>query len=91
MNIQRWIGRRQPSWQTLETLLKRLESKGLKSLKAEEIRQLASLYRSVSADLARAKTNQVGERITRDLQALTTRGYAQVYQGDRLPIPIRFF
>ena len=83
MNIQRWIGRRQPSWQTLETLLKRLESKGLKSLKAEEIRQLASLYRSVSADLARAKTNQVGERITRDLQTLTTRGYAQVYQGDR--------
>ena len=83
MNIQRWIGRRQPSWQALETLLKKLESKGLKSLKAEEIRQLASLYRSVSADLARAKTNQVGERITRDLQALTTRGYAQVYQGDR--------
>ncbi|PZV14894.1 MAG: hypothetical protein DCF22_08160 [Leptolyngbya sp.] len=83
MNIQRWIGRRQPSWQALETLLKKLEGNGLKSLKAAEIRQLASLYRSVSADLARAKTNQVGERITRDLQTLTTRGYAQVYQGDR--------
>lgn len=83
MNIQRWIGRRQPSWQALETLLEKLESKGLKSLKAGEIRQLASLYRSVSADLARAKTNQVGERITRDLQTLTTRSYAQVYQGDR--------
>ncbi len=83
MNIQRWIGRRQPSWQALDVLLKKLEGKGLKSLKAEEIRQLASLYRSVSADLARAKTNQVGEQITRDLQTLTTRSYAQVYQGDR--------
>jgi uncharacterized membrane protein SpoIIM required for sporulation len=83
MNIHRWIGRRQPSWQTLDTLLKKLEKKGLKSLKADEIRQFASLYRSVSADLARAQTNQVGERLTRDLQALTTRSYAQIYQGDR--------
>jgi uncharacterized membrane protein SpoIIM required for sporulation len=83
MNIQRWIGRRQPSWQALEALLKKLDSNGLKSLKAGEIRQLASLYRSVSADLARAKTNHVGERIIRDLQASTTRSYAQVYQGDR--------
>jgi len=83
MNIQRWIGRRQPSWQTLDELLKKSERSGLKSLKADEIRQLASLYRSVSADLARAKTNQVGDRMTSDLQSLTTRAYAQVYQGSR--------
>lgn len=83
MNIQRWIGRRQPSWKELDELLKKLEKKGLKSLRANEIRQLASLYRSVSADLARAKTNQVGELVVRDLQTLTTRGYAQIYQGSR--------
>lgn len=83
MNIQRWIGRRQPSWQTLDALLNKLERQGLKTLKADEIRQLASLYRSVSADLARAKTNQVGDRMIRELQTLTTRAYSQVYQGSR--------
>lgn len=83
MNIQRWIGRRQPSWQALDELLKKLERSGLKSLQASEIRQLASLYRSISADLARAQTHQVGERLISDLQGLTTRAYAQVYQGSR--------
>ncbi len=83
MNIQRWIGRRQPTWQALDTLLKKLEARGVKALSAEEIRQLASLYRSVSGDLARAKTNQVGERLVSDLQSLTARGYSQIYQGSR--------
>ncbi|MBL1175407.1 stage II sporulation protein M [Pantanalinema sp. GBBB05] len=83
MNIQRWIARRQPSWQELDTLLKKAEKQGLKTLKADEIRQLSSLYRSVSGDLARAKTNQVGELVVRDLHSLTTRGYSQIYQGSR--------
>jgi uncharacterized membrane protein SpoIIM required for sporulation len=83
MNIQRWLARRQPSWKDLDTLLKKAEKQGLKALDANEIRQLASLYRSVSADLARARTNQAGELITQDLQALATRGYSQIYQGSR--------
>lgn len=81
MNIQRWIGRRQPTWQALDTLLQKLETRGAKALSAAEIRHLASLYRSVSGDLARAKTNQVGERLVCDLQSLTARGYSQIYQG----------
>jgi uncharacterized membrane protein SpoIIM required for sporulation len=83
MNIQRWIARRQPSWNQLDALLNILEKRGLKSLKAGEIRQIASLYRSVSADLARAKTNQVGHLVVRDLQSLTARAYSQIYQGSR--------
>ena len=83
MNIQRWLARRQPSWRDLDTLLKKAEKQGLKALDANEIRQLASLYRSVSADLARARTNQAGDLITQDLQSLATRGYSQIYQGSR--------
>ena len=37
----------------------------------------------MSADLARARTNQVGDSLVRDLQALTSRGYGQIYQGSR--------
>jgi uncharacterized membrane protein SpoIIM required for sporulation len=83
MNIQRWIARQEPQWQQLDALLKQAETKGLKSLPAKEIQRLASLYRSVSADLARARTNQIGDTLIQDLQMLASRGYAQVYQGSR--------
>jgi uncharacterized membrane protein SpoIIM required for sporulation len=83
MNIKRWIARRESNWQRLDALLTEVEKKGLKSLKAAEIRELASLYRSVSADLARARTNQVGNTLVQDLQQLTSRSYSQIYQGSR--------
>ncbi|MCM0591177.1 MAG: stage II sporulation protein M [Gloeotrichia echinulata IR180] len=83
MNIQRWIGRREPNWQRLDALLRQIEQKGLKSLKSAQIRELASLYRSVAADLARARTQQVGNTLIQSLQSLTTRGYTQIYQGSR--------
>ena len=53
MKIQLWIARREPYWQRLDFLLKKIEKKGIKSLKASEIQELSALYRSVSADLAR--------------------------------------
>jgi uncharacterized membrane protein SpoIIM required for sporulation len=83
MNIQRWIARREPNWRRLDALLRKVEKKGLKSLQAGEIRELASLYRSVAADLARARTQQVGNTLLQSLQSLTTRGYTQIYQGSR--------
>lgn len=83
MNIQRWIARREPNWKRLDALLRQVEKKGPKSLRAGEIRDLASLYRSVAADLARARTQQVGNILVQNLQSLTTRGYNQIYQGSR--------
>jgi uncharacterized membrane protein SpoIIM required for sporulation len=83
MHIPRWIARRETHWQNLEQLLDRAEKTGLKSLSPQQIHELASLYRSVSADLARARTHQVGEVLIHNLQQLTSRGYAQVYQGTR--------
>ncbi len=83
MNIQRWIARRETDWKRLDGLLGQVEKKGIKSLKAEEIATLASLYRSVAADFARARTQQAGNLITQNLQSLTTRGYNQIYQGSR--------
>ncbi|MBD2523023.1 stage II sporulation protein M [Nostoc sp. FACHB-133] len=83
MNIQRWIARRESNWQRLDALLKQIEKRGLKSLRAAEIRELASLYRSVAADLARARTQQIGNTLIQSLQSLTTRAYTQIYQGSR--------
>ena len=83
MNIQRWIARREPNWVRLDSLLRKVEKKGLKSLKAKEIGELASLYRSVAADLARARTQNSSNTLTQNLQSLTTRAYTQIYQGSR--------
>jgi uncharacterized membrane protein SpoIIM required for sporulation len=83
MNIQRWIARREPNWKQLEALLQKIEKRGIKSLKAAEIRRLSSLYRSISADLARAKTYQVGIILVQNLQNLTSRAYSQIYQGSQ--------
>ncbi|MGF1523819.1 MAG: stage II sporulation protein M [Leptolyngbyaceae cyanobacterium] len=83
MNIQRWVARRESSWRRLDSLLSRAEGSGLTALTTEEIKTIASLYRSVSADLARGRTNQVGEALIRDLQLLTSRSYSQIYQGSR--------
>lgn len=83
MNIQRWIARRETSWRQLDDLLNRAEKQGLDSLRTDEIKTLASLYRSVSADLARARTHDIGEALIHDLQGLTARSYSQIYQGSR--------
>ncbi|MBD0269058.1 MAG: stage II sporulation protein M [Cyanobacteria bacterium Co-bin8] len=83
MNIQRWMARREKSWRQLEQLLNQAEKKGIQSLTSEQIRHLASLYRSVSADLARAKSHNVGQSVLQDLQRLTSRSYSQIYQGSR--------
>ncbi|MCL2925075.1 MAG: stage II sporulation protein M, partial [Trichodesmium sp. MAG_R04] len=83
MNINRWIRRQEKNWKYLDILLGKIEKKGLKSLPTDQIREMASLYRSVSADFARAKTHQVGNILEQDLQRLTARGYTQIYQGNR--------
>jgi uncharacterized membrane protein SpoIIM required for sporulation len=83
MDLQRWVARREEQWQILEGLLLRAERRGLRSLSAQDIQTLASLYRSVSADLARARTHQLSSDLVQRLQSLTVRGYAQVYQGSR--------
>lgn len=83
MNLQRWINRKEPLWKQLEALLQKIDKQGFKSLNANEVRSLSSLYRIVSADLARARTHQLGQTLTHSLQTLTTRAYSQVYQGSR--------
>lgn len=83
MNVQRWIARREPNWKRLDDLLSQVEKKGIKALRSSEIKELASLYRSVAADLARARTQQASNIIIQNLQSLTSRSYNQIYQGSR--------
>jgi len=81
MDVQRWLVRQEVQWLALEKLLHQAEKSGIKSLSAAELRQLSSLYRLASADLARAQTRNLGAGICDYLQDLVRRGYSQVYQG----------
>ncbi len=83
MNLKRWIARRESSWRRLEDLLAHVDRSGLRHLNSEQVKELASLYRSVTADLARARTHQVGDSLIQSLQTLTSRAYGHIYQGDR--------
>ena len=83
MNIQRWIARRELNWQRLDFLLRRIEKKGLKSLEANEVGELASLYRSVVTDLARARTQNLSNPLVQNLYTLKTRAYKQIDKGSR--------
>lgn len=83
MNIQRWIARREPNWQRLDSLLRKIERKGWKSLEANEVGELASLYRCVVSDLARARTQNLGNALVENLHSLKIRAYKQIDKGSR--------
>lgn len=55
MNVERWLKTRRVSWQKLEDLLKRVESRGLGSLDRQGLNELGRLYRASSGDLSRAR------------------------------------
>jgi len=83
VRLHRWIARREQHWQRLEELLGQVERRGLRSLGARELQELARLYRATAGDLARARTFRAGELLEGSLQRLTVRAYAQIYQGTR--------
>jgi uncharacterized membrane protein SpoIIM required for sporulation len=78
MNIQRWIARREPNWQRLDSLLRRIERFGWNSLEANEVGELASLYRCVVSDLARARTQNLSNPLVQNLHTLKTRACRQI-------------
>ena len=83
MNIQRWVARREANWQRLDSLLRRIERKGWKSLEANEAGELTSLYRCVVADLARARTQNLSNPLIQNLHTLKTRAYKQIDKSSR--------
>jgi uncharacterized membrane protein SpoIIM required for sporulation len=83
MNVERWIAKRRPVWEQLEDLLKQVERSGLRSLDREKLQSLGRLYRSVSADLSRARALKLGTDILIYLNNLVVKGHNQVYQSKK--------
>ena len=74
-----FVDRRQGGWERLEALLDRAARKGLRSLSAEELEELALGYRAATTDLAAAQSRAYSPQLREYLNRLTARAYACVH------------
>lgn len=92
-DVNRFLVERRPEWEALEALLFQVEAKGLRSLGIEGARRFGKLYRSVSSDLIRARTELADASVTDYLNNLVARSYAHVHAGSgrKARDVVRFF
>lgn len=78
MQLNRFLAERQPAWDELARLTAQAKGR-VHSLHGEEVRRLAALYRSATADLALARRRFPQDPATRRLEDLVGRARALVY------------
>jgi uncharacterized membrane protein SpoIIM required for sporulation len=74
-------------WDELTQLLDRLDRKGVPALSVVELKQLCRLYRQVTIDLSRARTDAADPDLVRYLNYLAARAHGHVYRSR--PVSIR--
>jgi uncharacterized membrane protein SpoIIM required for sporulation len=79
-SVNDFIRLREKDWKRLQALIDR--HKGRDSLSASEVRELGTLYRAVTSDLALARRDYEGQRVTIFLNQLLTRTHTFIYQQD---------
>lgn len=82
-DVDRFVRERTPEWRKLEALLTRVDERGMAMLDIDAAREFAKLYRAVSADLVRARSERVDASIADYLNDLVARAYARVHGAER--------
>lgn len=70
---------REHIWRQLDDMLGRIETKGIRSLSAEEVQQLPLLYRATVSSLSVARTIALDRNLLLYLEDLSLRAYLTVY------------
>ena len=70
---------REASWRELENLVGIAEKRGLKSLPADQMLRLPSLYRAALSSLSVARSISLDQNVVGYLESLCARAYFQVY------------
>lgn len=70
---------REQSWRELETILKAIEGRGMKSLTDEQIVALPRLYRSTLSSLSVARATSLDQGVIVYLESLSARAYYILY------------
>src|SRR5579863_7427741 len=85
-----FVTRRKPGWDRLESLLARVERRGLRTLAPDELGDLGRLYRWATSDLAYADGRRFDPSLRAYLNRLTARAHAYVYGAETGAAPNRF-
>jgi uncharacterized membrane protein SpoIIM required for sporulation len=80
--MDRFIDQRKSAWQRLEDLLALLDSRSLRRLHREEVRELGRIYRRTASDLAIARAESRDPRLINYLNSLVIRAHGRIYQAD---------
>lgn len=70
---------RERTWRELEDLVARAEKRGLKSLPADDLLRLPTLYRATLSSLSVARAISLDQNLLTYLESLSARAYFQVY------------
>jgi uncharacterized membrane protein SpoIIM required for sporulation len=70
---------REKTWRELEDLVSRAERRGLKSLPADDLLRLPTLYRATLSSLSVARSISLDQNVLNYLESLSARAYFQVY------------
>jgi uncharacterized membrane protein SpoIIM required for sporulation len=86
---QGFLEERVARWRRLEGTLNRLESSGARKLEQHELEEFVHLYRMTCSDLARARSEELGDDVEGYLNAIVARGHKQ-FRPRTAPEPRRF-
>lgn len=75
---------RKNNWNRLDALLRQVETSGVKSLTASELRELGLLYRQAAADLSTVRSDRTSRTLEQYLNRLVGRAHNFVYSGKRI-------
>jgi uncharacterized membrane protein SpoIIM required for sporulation len=82
-DVNRFLLERQPAWNQLEHLVQQVERGGLGTLDVKGARELGRLYRAVSDDLVRARSELVNATVVDYLNDIVARSYAAIHASSR--------
>ena len=77
----RWLDKRKPHWDRLESLLDSTAQHGLGTLTRVELQELGLLYRQAAADLAVIREDPTAPHFARYLNQLLARAHNTIYAG----------
>ncbi len=90
MNEREFAAKKRADWDQLQALVTRANRRrGLKSLTRDELVSLGPLYRRVSSDLARARSNDANPDLIKHLNGLVGRSHALLYESEKSANPFK--
>src|SRR5271170_7265024 len=84
MTLGNFVRKNRTRWQRLDEMLSQIESRGPRGTNRPFLRELSSLYRDTTGDLAFAQTYYRGTTVLLFLHQLVARAHNQIYRPHRV-------